>query len=109
LFPAFDTLVQFSFLISLSDLVLNCPPVSQAIKFAILSAAASTLYLLIGGKLQEVHWFKQQLASWFIGESVCEGEGNRRIYYYMLMNTFVLELLHDVMIKEALKHSGRTA
>jgi hypothetical protein len=74
-----------------------------------LSTAASTLYLLIGGKLQEVHWFKQQLASWFIGESVCEGEGKRSIYYYMLMNTLPLELLHYVTIKEALKHSVRTA
>ncbi|GAQ78519.1 ribonuclease H2 subunit B [Klebsormidium nitens] len=34
--------------------------------------AVPSLYLLIREKLQEVHWFKQQLASWFIGESVSE-------------------------------------
>lgn len=32
----------------------------------------STCYLLMNGYVQELHWFKTGLSSWFIGDSVCE-------------------------------------
>jgi hypothetical protein len=31
-------------------------------------------YLLAGGSLQELNWFKQQYSSWFVGNSVVQGE-----------------------------------
>ncbi|CAN6464275.1 unnamed protein product [Victoria cruziana] len=34
-----------------------------------------TSYVLINGTLQEIHWFKQPLGSWFIGDYVCEDGG----------------------------------
>ncbi|GBG77546.1 hypothetical protein CBR_g23991 [Chara braunii] len=33
---------------------------------------AKACYMLLNAKLQELHWFKQSYASWFIGDSVCE-------------------------------------
>ena len=37
------------------------------------AAGQPAAYLLAGGCLQEVNWFKQQYSSWFIGERVVQG------------------------------------
>lgn len=35
-------------------------------------SGARVCYVLAGRQLQELHWYKPSLASWFIGDSVCE-------------------------------------
>lgn len=35
---------------------------------------STTCYAFINGFLQELNWFKQLYGSWFLGDSVCEGE-----------------------------------
>ncbi len=37
------------------------------------AAGQPAAYLLAGGCLQEINWFKQQYSSWFIGERVLQG------------------------------------
>eukprot|EP00897_Mesotaenium_endlicherianum_P000968 jgi/Mesen1/10872/ME000093S10391 len=48
-------------------------------------------YIVLGGYLQELHWFKPNFASWFIGDSVCEDAGGDR--YYRLDDSRVLAWL----------------